>query len=108
MIFHVRDAAPAKKLVGAMHAEWKRKSPRPSANRSSPAASRKRSRARTIDHPPLFLPDDDHLIFVAPSRGTANSMRRALEKALGNTVEHVVTRFVKAPTAARAAARRQR
>lgn len=98
VIFHVRDVAPAKELVDGMHAEWERS--KRGDRRSGRTPSRKDSRARDSGHPPLFLPDDDHLILVASSRGPANAMRRALERALGDAIEHVKTSFIRAPKAA--------
>jgi hypothetical protein len=107
VIFHVRDAAPVKELVDAMHSEWKRS--KLGRRRSGRTPSRKGSRARASDHPPVFMPDDDHLIYVAPSRRPATIMRRTLERVLGDAVEHAVTRVIKAPPAAgRAAPGRRR
>jgi hypothetical protein len=106
VFFHVRDLAPAKELVAGMHAESKRSNRRGKrgSRTSSPDAWLHSSHSAS----PVFMPDDKHLIVAAPSRAAANGARRALERALGEGIEHVETRRVKAPGAAGAASTRRR
>jgi hypothetical protein len=105
-IFHVRDAAPVKELLAALHSRLGRKRSESGIKRGGRTLSRKGRRVRDGDHPPLYLVDDDHLIAFARSLALANTIRRAIEKALGAAVQHVETRFVKAPKAAAAGAPR--
>jgi hypothetical protein len=96
-IFHVRDAAPVKELVTALHPRPARRRGGSSRERGGRSTSQKASRARAAKHPPLFLVDDEHLILVAPSRAWATRGRRAVERALGDAVAHVETRSIKIP-----------
>lgn len=105
-IFHVRDAAPVKELLAALHSRFGRKRSESGIKRGGRTLSRNGRRVRDGDHPQLYLVDDDHLIAFARSLVLANTIRRAIEKALGAAVQHVETRFVKAPKAAAAGARR--
>lgn len=105
-IFHVRDLAPVKELLAALHSRPGRKRSESGVKRGGRTLSRKGCRARDSDHPPLYLTDANHLIGLARSLALAKTFRRAIEKALGAAVEHVETRFVKAPKAAAAGARR--
>jgi len=107
-IFHVRDAAPVKELLAALHSRFGRKRSESGIKRGGRTLSRKGRRVRDGDHPPLYLADNDHLIALARTLALANTFRRAIEKALGAAVEHVETRFVTAPTAAAGGARRGR
>jgi hypothetical protein len=97
VIFHVRDLAPVEELVDGLHLEWERSKRR--GKRGGRAPLGRRGHARAADHPPLFLADKDHLIAVEASRGPASKMRRLLERALGDAVQHVQTRFFSAPKA---------
>ena len=99
-IFHVRDPAPVKELVAALHGRPKRKRSSASGTPGGPTISRKGSRARDAEHGPLYLAGDNHLIFVAPSGAVANAGRRAIERALGDAVEFVEIKSVKVPKAA--------
>ena len=105
-IFHVRDLAPVKKLLDAVHARPGRTPSKSGVKRGGRTRSRKGLRARGGDHPPLYLTDANHLIGLAGSLALAKTFRRTIEKALGAAVEHVETKFVKAPKAAAAGARR--
>jgi len=99
-IFHVRDLAPVNELLAAFHSRPKRKRSDARGNRGDRTISRKGSRARADEHGPLYLVDGDHLIFVAPSQASANAMRQAIERTLGDAVEHAETRSIKVPKAA--------
>lgn len=95
VFFHVRDLRPVKELTDGLHLEWERS--KRGDKRGGRAASHRGSHARDTGHPPVFLTDKRHLIALAQSRRPANSIRRLLERALGDAIEHVETRFVKAP-----------
>jgi hypothetical protein len=105
-IFHVRDAAPVEKLLDALHARRGHTRTESGVKRGGRTRSRKSRHARDGDHPPLYLTDANHLIGLAGSLALAKTFRRTIEKALGAAVEHVETKFVKAPKAAAAGARR--
>lgn len=97
VIFHVRDLAPVEELVAALHARMRRKRPVAGRKRERRPPSGKTTRSRDGEHPPLYLADDHHLIALAPSRALARTWQRALERALGDAVEHVENRFIKRP-----------
>ena len=96
-IFHVRDAAPVKELLADLHPRPRRKRSASGDKRGGRMMSGKGSRARDAEHPPLYLVGDDHLIILAPTRASANAMRRAVERAMGDAVKHVETRSIKPP-----------
>ena len=99
VIFHVRDLKPVEKLVDGLHSSWERSRGKRGRRPPAGAPSAKGGHAHAAAHPPLFMPDEDHLIALAPSRPDGVSIRRAIERVLGEAVEHVQTRFVKAPKA---------
>jgi len=98
VIFHVRELAPVEDLVDGFHASWKRSTATKRGRKpDSGKPSGKGGHAHGADHPPLFMTDEKHLIALAPTRPDGDSIRRALERALGDAVEHVKTRFYRAP-----------
>src|SRR5262249_18469659 len=83
VIFHVRDLAPVKEMTDRLHSEWGSSKRRGKGGRTR---SQKGTWTRASGHPPVFLTDKHHLVALAPSLGPANSMRRLLERALGNAI----------------------
>lgn len=97
--FHVHDLAPVKELVDLVHRprRGRRRRVETKRTRQSPVAPAGPDRAEE-PHPPVFLVDDEHLLFIAPSRKAAAFVRRMAENNLGTAVAYVDTRAVPRPT----------
>jgi hypothetical protein len=92
-VFHVRDLEAVKELVRTLHSRPRRKRPGSGARRGRQTTGR----APASEHPPIYLADDNHLVAVAPSRTWATRARRAIERALGDAIDHVETKSIKIP-----------
>lgn len=94
-VFHVRELTRVKELLADLHASARRK-----RSAAGSRGSRGIGRARSGEHPPLYMPDEKHLIIAAPTRAWANRARRATEGFLEDAIEHVQTDFIKVPVPA--------
>lgn len=99
--YHIHDLVAVKEMVATLHPKLKRKRPDSGGHRDGGISRGKSARDRA--HGPLYLADDDHLLFVAPPGRLTTTVRKAIERELGDAVEHVQTRVFEVPKAAGAA-----
>lgn len=99
--YHIHDLAAVEKVVAALHPRPRRKRPDPGGRGGG--GSGKGKRAGDGEHGPLYLADDDHLILAAPPGRLATTVRKGIERELGDAIEHVQTQVIKIPEAVRAA-----
>jgi hypothetical protein len=100
--FHVRDLARVDEVVRSLHRKPNPRDADRGRRRGSRPIARTNAGARG-EQGPLHLVDDNHVVFVAPPGAAARTALQMIERELGDAVEHVDTRSIEIPDAARAA-----